>query len=215
MRPSEELCLRSRRQCNPRLAAAVHPLVPTTVRGPAGQATHSAAVDRPHACDLGGVGRRKEDANAVGGGKPLPRSHRDAHGCPRGRLPLTKGCAGRKRLPCRPSYRPRRKTKGFSNARCSSKMGEGLPKSVRERAKLSNALKPRVPSMPRGPTVPNVHFGGHARVQLRRTTSPMMHHCKTFTPEVRSLLSFSRCTWAGWVLGGSKCASVVLGHQSS
>ena len=32
----------------------------------------SAAGDRPHACDLGGVRRRKEDADAVGGGKPSP-----------------------------------------------------------------------------------------------------------------------------------------------
>lgn len=50
----------------------------------------SAAGDRPHACDLGGVRRRKEDADAVGGGKPLPRSPRDAYGGARGRLPLTK-----------------------------------------------------------------------------------------------------------------------------
>lgn len=99
----------------------------------------SAAVNRPHACDLGGVGRRKEDADAVGGGKPLPRSPRDAYGAAQGRLPLTKRVHRKEEIALSPVMGSPQQNKGFFKCQLIRNKGESLPKTTEGTAK---AFKP-------------------------------------------------------------------------
>jgi hypothetical protein len=73
---------------------------------------------------------------------------------------------------------------------------------------VQTPLTPRVPSMLLGSTAPKMQREGPALVLLRRTTNPMTLHCKTFIPEVCSLLAFSCCTWAGWAAIGSNCGAM-------